>query len=216
MKLGIVGTGAMGKTLAQCAAEDSAFTEIFLIEPADDNPWPAEKLNLIIDFSHPEAINSVYEYCRKHGGNIPVVIGTTGYGPDGWEMIRLLRRICPVEKRTNFSAGVEAMNRLAELGTEILGNKADIRVYEAHHRYKHDAPSGTAKTLCGYVGISPEEYCDKVAVHRMGTVPGEHAVYFAMEDEVLEIRHTAFSKKIFALGALEAGKKLLIDISGQM
>jgi len=213
MKLGIVGTGAMGRTLAECAAEDKFFSEIVLIEPADKNPWPQEKLDLIIDFSHPAAINSVYEYCRNHGGNIPVVIGTTGYGPEGWEMINLLRKICPVEKKTNFSRGVEAMNQLAELAGELMGKDADIRIYEAHHKNKKDAPSGTARTLCSCVGITPEEYDEKVAVHRMGSVPGQHTLYFALEDEVLEIRHTAFSKKIFAIGALEAGKNLLIDIT---
>ena len=140
---------------------------------------------------------------------MPVVIGTTGYGPEGWEVIGLLRRICPVEIRSNFSRGVAAMNSLAELGRELLGEIADIRVYEAHHTRKKDAPSGTARTLCSCVGINPEEYGDKVAVHRMGTVPGTHAVYFALEDEVVEIRHTAFSKKIFAMGAIETGKSLL-------
>lgn len=216
MKLGIVGTGTMGKTVADCAAGDETFSEIILIEPADENPWPSEKLDLIIDFSHPEAIDLIYDYCRKHGGNIPVVIGTTGYGTDGWEVIRLLRRICPVVKKTNFSKGVEAMNRLAELGYEIMEGDADIRVYEAHHTKKADAPSGTARTLCQHLGISPEEYDEKVAVHRMGTVFGEHSVFFALEDEVLEIRHTAFSKRIFALGALEEGKKLLFDRFAQI
>ncbi|MBQ6899470.1 MAG: 4-hydroxy-tetrahydrodipicolinate reductase [Firmicutes bacterium] len=209
MKLGIVGTGNMGKVLHAQAAADGAFSEIFLIEPADEKPWPSEKLDLIIDFSHPEAITSVYDYCRKQGGGIPVVIGTTGYGPEGWEIIGLLRKICPVDKRTNFSRGVEAMNQLAELGSRMLGEDADIRVYEAHHTKKLDAPSGTARTLCERIGITPEEYEEKVAVHRMGSVPGEHSVFFALEDEVLEIRHTAFSKKIFAIGAIEAGKKLL-------
>lgn len=209
MKLGIVGTGAMGRVTADCAALDGTFTEIFIIEPTDKKTWPSEKLDLIIDFSHPEAINSLYDYCREQGGGMPVVIGTTGHGPEGWEVIGLLRRICPVEIRSNFSRGVAAMNSLAELGRELLSEIADIRVYEAHHTRKKDAPSGTAGTLCSCVGIAPEEYDDKVAVHRMGTVPGTHAVYFALEDEVVEIRHTAYSKKIFAMGAIEAGKSLL-------
>ena len=212
MKLGIVGTGAMGRMTAECAAADGAFSEIFLIEPVEPETWPSEKLDLIIDFSHPEAIDSLYNYCRKQGGGIPVVIGTTGYGPEGWEIIGLLRKICPVDKRSNFSRGVEAMNRLAELGARLLGERgagADIRVYEAHHTLKKDAPSGTAGTLCDHLGIAPTEYGEKVAVHRMGTIPGTHAVYFALEDEVLELRHTAFSKKIFAIGAIQAGKNLL-------
>ncbi|MBR5229378.1 MAG: 4-hydroxy-tetrahydrodipicolinate reductase [Firmicutes bacterium] len=214
MKLGIVGTGAMGKMVAAYAAEGDFFSSIVLIEPTDDKTWPSEKVDLLIDFSHPEAIRSVYEYCRNHGGNIPVVIGTTGYGPDGWEIINLLRKICPVEKRTNFSRGIDALNMLAAQAKDMLGKDADIRVLEAHHRYKKDAPSGTAKTLCSYVGIAPEEYEEKVAVQRMGTIVGEHSVFFALEDEVIEIRHTAASKRIFAAGAVEAGKKLLIDISG--
>ena len=209
MKLGIVGTGTMGQVIHSCAAEDEAFSEIFLIEPTDKKTWPSEKLDLIIDFSHPEAISSLYDYCREQGGGMVVVIGTTGYGAEGWKIISMLRRICTVEIRANFSRGVEAMNSLAELGRELLGENADIRLYEAHHTKKKDSPSGTAKTLCSCLGIDPEDCDESVAVHRMGTVPGTHAVYFALEDEVLEIRHNAFSKRIFAMGAIEAGKKLL-------
>ena len=101
------------------------------------------------------------------------------------------------------------MNRLAEQGARLLGDAADIRVMESHHTRKKDAPSGTAKTLCSCIGIPESEYPEKTAVLRMGTVPGEHTVYFAMEDEVLEITHRAYSKRIFAIGALEAGKELL-------
>ena len=84
-----------------------------------------------------------------------------------------------------------------------------MEIVEKHHKLKVDAPSGTAKTLCSCLGIPDEDYTEKTAVLRMGTVPGEHTVYFAMEDEVLEITHRAFSKKIFAIGALEAGKELM-------
>ncbi len=209
MKLGIVGTGTMGKVLYDYAKSEGTFDEIFLIEPMNEKPWPLEKLDLIIDFSHPRAINTIYDYCRDQGGNIPVVLGTTGYGPQEWELIKLLRKICPVEQKSNFSKGIDAMNRLAEQGKSLIGEESDIRVYEAHHTKKKDSPSGTAKTLCSYLGIEPEEYDEKVAVLRMGSVFGEHAVYFALEDEVLELRHTAFSKKIFAIGALDAGKKLM-------
>ena len=98
---------------------------------------------------------------------------------------------------------------MAEQGAQLVGDVADIRVFEAHHTKKKDAPSGTAKTLCSCLGIPDEDYPEKTAVLRMGPVPGEHTVYFAMEDEVLEITHRAFSKKIFAIGALEAGKELM-------
>lgn len=224
----IVGTGAMGKTLAEYAEEDGFFSEIITVEPAEDSnnarhmqeekgknkiknmgAFPAEKADLIIDFSHPQAIYGIYEYCREQGGNIPVVLATTGYGKEEEEIIRLLERICPIERRSNYSQGVAAMTEMAVLGKRLLGEAADIRVFEAHHTKKQDAPSGTAKSLCDCLEISPSEYENKTAYLRMGTVFGEHCVYFAMEDEVLEIRHSAFSKKIFAAGALAAGKKML-------
>lgn len=209
MKLAIVGTGAMGKVLRQYAEEEGTFDTIFFIEPTEENTWPSEKPDLLIDFSNPGAINSIYNFCRKQGGGIAVVLATTGYGPQEWEIIKLIQKICPLVQKNNFSRGVEVMNRLAEQGAQLLGDVADIRVFESHHTKKKDAPSGTAKTLCSCLGIPEEDYPEKTSVLRMGTVPGEHTVYFAMEDEVLEITHRAFSKKIFAIGALTAGKELL-------
>lgn len=210
MKLGIVGTGTMGKVLEQYAREEGTFSDIYMIEPAgDDNAWQDEKFDLLIDFSHPHAIYKIYEYCRKHGGNIPVVLATTGYGREEEESIKLLSRICPVDRKSNFSQGIEALCEMAAVGKRILSVNADIRVLEMHHTKKQDAPSGTAKTICSVLGIEETEYNEKAAWLRMGSVFGEHSVFFAMEDEVLEIRHTAFSKKIFAVGALAAGKKML-------
>ena len=209
MKLAIVGTGAMGKVLRQYAVEEGTFDTIFFIEPTDENTWPSEKPDLLIDFSNPGAINSIYDFCRRQGGGFAVVLATTGYGPQEWEIIKLIQKICPLVQKNNFSRGVEVMNRMAEQGAQLLGDVTDIRVFEAHHTKKKDAPSGTARTLCSCLGIPDEDYTEKTAVLRMGTVPGEHTVYFAMEDEVLEITHRAFSKKIFAIGALEAGKELM-------
>lgn len=216
MKLGIIGTGKMGKILYQCAEEDGSFDEIFCIEPVLSTSWPSEKMDLLIDFSNPEAIYDIYKYCRQQGGNIPLVLATTGYEASHREIIRLIQKICPVIEKTNFSKGVELMNKLASYACELLESgsegdersSVDIRISETHHKLKKDSPSGTAITLCSKVGITPEEYEEKVAVLRMGSIFGEHAVYFAMEDEVLEIRHRAYSKRIFALGALEEGKRL--------
>lgn len=108
------------------------------------------------------------------------------------------------------------MNELAKLGRKLLEPQADIRLLESHHTHKKDAPSGTCKTLCDYLGIKPDEYEEKVAYLRMGTVCGEHSIFFAMPDEVIEIKHTAYSKKIFAAGALEAGKKMLTCQDGDL
>ena len=209
MNLGIVGTGAMGQTLLTCAKADTDIERIFMIEPMQKESWPKTRVDLLIDFSHPQAICAIYDYCRACGGNIPVVLATTGYSKEDEEIIRMLQKICPVDRRTNFSQGIAAMNELAELGAARLGDKADIRVVEAHHMKKADAPSGTAKSLGHHLGIPEADYPAYIASLRMGNVFGQHTVYFAMEDELLEIRHTAYSKRIFALGALEAGKQMV-------
>ena len=208
MNLGIVGTGVMGSVLFDYAVEEGTFKDIFLIEPKEENSWPEERMDLLIDFSHPAAMKGIYAYCRRQGGNIPVVLATTGYGPEEEKLIELLGKICPLDRSANYSKGISVMMALCEQACQLLGGKSDIRILETHHTKKKDAPSGTAKQLCRAVKLDPEDK-EKVLSLRMGTVYGEHSVFFAMEDEVVEIRHTALSKKIFAIGALEAGKRML-------
>ena len=203
MFLIVVGRGSMGKIVEECAGSDDAFDRIETVEPME-NIWPSEKADLIIDFSHPEAIKGIYEYCRERGGNIPVVMGTTGQTHKEEEMIKLLSKICPLDRRSNFSRGVAAMDELAVAAEHILQG-CDIGVEEIHHSDKADAPSGTAKTLCDLLGVPHSEAVSL----RLGTVFGQHRVSFALEDEVLEITHTAYSRRIFARGAIEAGKKMV-------
>ena len=206
MFLIIVGTGAMGNMVKECALCDTDFDEVLMVEPLKNN-WPKKKADLIIDFSHPSAMKGIYEYCREMGGSIPVVIGTTGYSSEDESLIEFLKKICPVLRKSNFSRGVDAMLRLVELAKELLP-ESDVEALELHHTKKIDMPSGTAKTLCD---ILEKDY-DSVLSIRMGTLPGKHTVYYALDDEVIEITHTAFSKKIFAIGAIEAGKKLVKNI----
>jgi len=208
MKLFIIGTGTMGRVLHDWALEDGTFDEICCIEPAEDTPWPEEKPDLLIDFSHPAAIHKIYEYCRARGGGIPVVLATTGYGPEEEMVIRLLEKICPLHRSSNYSRGIRMMTELCRLAGSLKPEPCDVRLTETHHTKKLDAPSGTARSLCSILGLdSGDSGC--VQSLRMGNVYGEHTVYFAMGDEIVEIKHTALSKKIFAAGALEAGKKLM-------
>ena len=133
-----------------------------------------------------------------------MVMGTTGQTAEEEQLIRMLEKICPLVRKSNFSRGIEAMNELLKKIKNILP-EAEIHIEEIHHKKKIDAPSGTAKTMCKTL----DEDTSLVGSIRMGTVPGIHKVYFALEDEILEIRHTAYSKKIFAAGALAEGKKML-------
>ena len=120
------------------------------------------------------------------------------------EMIKLLSRICPVDRKANYSRGIGAVSQIAPEVSALLPG-SDIAIEEIHHNKKKDAPSGTAKTLCDILHVP---YSSAVSM-RIGTVPGEHRICFALEDEVIEIIHRAFSKKIFAIGAIEAGKSMI-------
>ena len=212
MFLGIIGSGTMGTVLRAYAEEEGTFDEIAVLEPLADQPWPEKRPDLLIDFSHPKAIGRIYDYCREKGGNIPVVLASTGYGPEEEKLIQLLEKICPLVRSSNFSRGMEVMHRLCREAKKELGDQCDIRMTEVHHTKKRDRPSGTAVSLCHGLAMDP---LDETLVQslRMGTVCGQHTVYFALEDEILEIRHTAMSKKIFAIGALEAGKKLMKQLT---
>ena len=199
----------MGKVLYDYAVSEGSFNKIFAIEPSQSNCWPDEKIDLLIDFSHPKALVKIYEYCRDAGGGIPVVLATTGYGNEEEKLIDMLEKICPVKRSSNFSQGINVMKRLCREAAEKL-NGADIRIVESHHTKKLVAPSGTAIALAESMRpVFDTGSKDAVVSLRMGTVPGEHSVYFALEVEVLEIRHTAFSKKIFAAGALLEGLKMV-------
>ena len=119
MRLGIVGTGAMGKTMASYALEEGTFHHIHMIEPTEPGCWPDERMDLLIDFSHPDALEGIYDYCRRQGGNIPVVIATTGYGPQQETLVKLLEKICPVNRSSNYSRGIRIMTELCRLGASI-------------------------------------------------------------------------------------------------
>ena len=205
MFLIIVGTGAMGQSVMECAKEDGTFDKIYMVEPLENN-WPNQKADAIVDFSNPKAIKGIYDYCQKFNGNIPVIIGTTGQSSEEDYIIELLEKICPVVKKSNFSRGVNALNEIADKCHDLLPS-SDIVISETHHTMKKDSPSGTAKTLCDVLNLPYEN----VLSMRIGTMPGEHVVRFALEDEIIELKHTAFSKKIFAKGAIEV-TKLLIKI----
>ena len=208
MKLLICGNGAMGHVLYQYASEEGTFDEIIMIHPAEAETWPEERPDLLIDFSHPDALQGIYDYCRGQGGNIPVVLATTGYGPEQEELVKLLEKICPVDRSSNYSKGIRIMTQLCRAAAELAGEDCDVRILEIHHTKKKDAPSGTAKSLSQVLHLDFDNP-DQVQSLRMGTVYGEHHVYLALEDEVLELTHRALSKNIFAIGALEAGKRLM-------
>lgn len=216
MKVAILGGGAMGKVLAQMTEEKIGFELAGMIEPLDgQKPGDLKEVDVIIDFSNTANLQMLIDYCKEKG--CPAVIATTGYDAEQLRAIEELAESVPVVFSANYSLGVNVMKRVVAEITPILEDSFDIEIIEKHHNKKLDSPSGTAKMLLAaadeagkYDHIFGREgnrrRGKEIGVHaiRGGNIAGEHTVIYAGEDEILEIKHTAGSKKIFAAGALTA------------
>lgn len=179
-----------------------------------------ECVDVIIDFSSPTALNDVMEWAKTR--HVPVILAATGYTAEDLRYIKKCSEEIAVFKTANFSLGVNVLIKLVREAAEILGGNFDIEIIEKHHRFKTDAPSGTALMLAESVNAAfdgKKQYvygrdgktCTRgweIGMHavRGGTIVGEHEVTFAGEDEIISLSHSARSKKVFAMGALKAAK----------
>ena len=188
-----------------------------------------EKCDVIIDFSKPSNLNELLEYSLTN--NISLVIATTGFSREDEEKIKEASNFIRIFKSSNMSLGVNVLINLAKQAANILSNISDIEIIEKHHNKKVDAPSGTAKMIAdaineqldnsmvfnyGRVGNDTKRKENEIGIHavRGGTIAGEHTVIFAGLDEIIEIKHTALSKKVFAQGAIKAAQYILNKENG--
>ncbi|MDR3184352.1 MAG: 4-hydroxy-tetrahydrodipicolinate reductase, partial [Prevotellaceae bacterium] len=172
----------------------------------------------LIDFSHHSNIEKILQYALPH--QKPLVICTTGFNAVQEAQIKAAAEKLPVVYAQNMSVGVNVMMNAVKNISAALGNAFDVELIEAHHNLKEDAPSGTAKMLLSAINHIEDKTVvygreghrkrekNEIAVHavRGGTIAGVHTVLFAGDDEIIEIKHTALSKKIFAMGALRAAR----------
>lgn len=175
--------------------------------------------DVIIDFSNVSSTETLLEYCQKH--QTPIVVCTTGHSPEQLDHLRAVSAKVPIFRSGNMSLGINLMIDLLRRSTSVLGDGFDVEIIEKHHNQKLDAPSGTAIMLADAVRDAlpyDAEYVydrhdrlEKRAPHeigisavRGGTIVGEHSVLFCGRDEIIEIRHTALSREIFAVGAVDA------------
>ncbi|MEA4911460.1 MAG: 4-hydroxy-tetrahydrodipicolinate reductase [Oscillospiraceae bacterium] len=175
----------------------------------------------VVDFSVPSACGTLCDYCEAHGARL--VMCTTGLGDAQMRRLEELSGSVAVFQSANMSLGVAVMKKLAQQAAVILHDKYDIEIIEKHHNKKVDAPSGTALLLADAINECCSNRYDYtfdrsqarrprpkteigISSIRGGTIPGEHEVLFAGEDETLSITHTAYSKRLFAVGAVAAVK----------
>lgn len=164
--------------------------------------------DVIIDFSSHDAIPSVLEFAISR--KLPVVIASTGLTSAEQEQIHKASLQIPIFHAPNFSLGINLIAACIELITPVLGHDFDIEIIDKHHREKKDAPSGTALQLGQTAKIFGEPGKEiGITSLRAGTIPGEHTVIFAGPDEIIELKHTAYSRDVFAQGALKAAAFLV-------
>jgi len=241
VKIGIHGaSGKMGHMIIECLKNEpgAKLNAAYTIEPLDfalpDGVILTDKFDelfancdVVIDFTIKEGAINLLNYARTDPK--PLVIGTTGLGEDGANLLKLASAAMPILYATNMSLGVAVLNRLAALASKALRD-FDAEIVEQHHRHKKDAPSGTALTLGervaaarglnlkdvlvtgrdGMVGARSKDEIAILAV-RGGDVVGRHTVGFYNEGEFIELNHTATSRATFAKGAIKAA----IWVAGQ-
>ena len=227
MKLILNGAlGRMGRAVAALAADrgheivagvDIATGDAAFPVYTDWADLPAA--DAVIDFSNPSALAAELSYVTAHG--LPLVLCTTGLSADQLAAVNAAAEVVPVFFSSNMSLGVAVLSALTKKAAAVLGDTFDIEIVEMHHNQKLDAPSGTALMLAdaAKAGLSyePEYTYDRhtrrqkrdkkeigIASLRGGTVVGEHSVYFAGEQEVITLSHSAGSRSVFASGAVTA------------
>lgn len=201
LELMLIGFGKMNHLVAELAAE-GGHRVVKTVDRGDE--WPAGWAPglVAIDFSVPDAVVENVERCMIAG--IPMVIGTTGWY-DRLDAVRTL-----VEKAAvgavygaNFSVGVQAFYRMVQAAAAALPADYEAYIWEAHHREKRDAPSGTAKHLAAILAEGGHA-ARSVASTRAGWNPGTHRVGFEGPDDTITLTHAARSRRGFAAGALQA------------
>ena len=181
-------------------------------------------VDVVIDFSNAGAVDALLDYCAEK--KIPVVLCTTGLSEEQLEKVRETSEKTAVLKSANMSVGINLLLKLLKDAAKVLGNAGyDIELVERHHNQKLDAPCGTALALADSINealngeyhyvydrsqVRQKRDTKEIGISavRGGTIVGEHEVIFAGTDEVIEFRHSAYSRNVFAKGAVEAAKFL--------
>ena len=226
--------GKMGQCITGICKDDP---EIAIVAGVDvyqgiENDYPVfasikecdVEADVIIDFSNANAVDELLDYCESK--EMPVVLCTTGLSEKQIARVSKVSQSTAVLKSANMSLGINTLMELLRKAALVFAPAGfDMEIVEKHHNLKVDAPSGTALALADSMNDALEnEYTYKydrsqerikrdkheigIAAVRGGTIVGEHEVIFAGQDEVIEFKHTAYSKAVFAKGAVEAAKFL--------
>lgn len=221
--------GRMGKVIQSVVGGRQDCTIVAGVDKFNDNtaPFPVydtllnvkEAADVVIDFSNPALLDDLLAYGKQ--SNTALVIGTTGFDDCQKKKITDAAADCAIFFTYNMSLGINLLANLAKKAVQVLGNEFDIEIIEQHHNQKIDAPSGTALMLADAISEEfdkPMKYeydrhskrakrtGEEIGIHsiRGGTIVGEHTILFAGRDENITLSHSARSKEVFAVGAVNA------------
>lgn len=223
--------GKMGQVITRLTAENDNCEIVagFDINDFIPNTYPVfgnpndfdGEADVIIDFSHPSALEGLLDYAKKR--KLAIVVATTGLSAEQRELLNETAKEIPVFFSANMSLGINLLISLAKKAAVLLEGNFDIEIVERHHNQKIDAPSGTALAIADAISDSlsePAEYVydrhsvrrkrkkNEIGLHavRGGTIVGDHEIIFAGNDEVIELKHSAASKEVFAVGSIKAAQ----------
>ncbi|MCH7723242.1 MAG: 4-hydroxy-tetrahydrodipicolinate reductase [Bacteroidetes bacterium] len=205
MKFGIIGaSGRLGSEVVKLFNEKD-HQKVFAYDL--NGEWKNDKPEILIDCSLPMVFDKTIGYACDF--NIPFVIATTGLTDNNLELIKSYSNKFPIVQSYNYSVGIQVLLKLTETASAKLPDW-DVEITETHHRFKKDKPSGTAKMI-KKIFIGKEI---NTSSHRLGNVPGDHAVSFGGLGEVLTISHRALSRRTFAEGILLSAEFVIKKRSG--
>lgn len=224
--------GYMGRTVTDIVAADEDARIVAGVDLAahGEKAYPVFsniadcdiEADVVIDFSSPKALDGILAYCTEK--KVAAIFCTTGYTPEQMEQIKAAAGKTAVMKSANMSLGINMLLKLLKDAAKLLAPAGfDMEIVEKHHNLKVDAPSGTALALADSLNEAlgqkydykydrsqdrkkREKYEIGISAVRGGNIVGEHEVIFAGLDEVIEFKHTAYSKGVFAKGAVQAAK----------
>ena len=219
--------GHMGQVISDLVEKDTNAEIVAGIDVTDkgNTSYPVftdiheckTEADVLIDFSSAKAADALLDYCVER--SLPVVLCTTGLSEEQLAKVEETAKKIPVLKSANMSLGINTLMKLIQDAAKVLATAGfDMEIVEKHHRLKLDAPSGTALALADSLNEAMDNRSQRrqqrddkeigISAVRGGTIVGEHEVIFAGTDEVIEFKHTAYSKAIFGKGAIEAAKYL--------
>ncbi|BAF61862.1 4-hydroxy-tetrahydrodipicolinate reductase [Candidatus Vesicomyidisocius calyptogenae] len=226
LKIAVSGSnGRMGQAIIEAIEQSNSIKLVIKIDQNNNLTNYLDNFDVLIDFTYPAATLGYLSICAKAGKKM--VIGTTGFNDDEFNQLTSLAKNIPIVFAPNMSVGVNLSLKLLEIAAKVIGEDSDIEIVEMHHRFKADAPSGTAlkmgeviadtlgrdlKTCAVYGRKGIKQIRDRNIIGfstiRGGDVVGEHTVSFFMQGERVEITHKASSRMTFALGAIRAAEWL--------